>query len=234
MSKKNEKNKYLFDNNLNNQIQMFDLIAMYKLPDEMDLKLYDVVIYEVDDMLIVHRIVEIEEPNEKHPDHRYFKLQGDAVDAPDRFPVLYSQMRGIYKGWKVPFIGSFIMFMQSPAGWLCILLVVGAVIGSPIIDRKLFKHRLARYKLICVVDEQAENEIATTEEIVNTNPTCRAITVYITGSSPQGNVYVDTNGTKIYSDASISIQENTYELVQYSMQPQKKTNQGNKGAKNEN
>ena len=44
MSKKNEKNKYLFTNNLNNQIQSFDLIAMYKLPAEKDLKLYDIVI----------------------------------------------------------------------------------------------------------------------------------------------------------------------------------------------
>ena len=118
MAEKNKKNEYLEHNQLNDQIQAFDLIRTEKLPDEMDLELYDIVVYETDGMLIVHRIVEIEEPNALHPDCRHFRLQGDAVDSPDRFPVLYEQMRAIYRGDRTPFIGSFILFMQSPAGWL--------------------------------------------------------------------------------------------------------------------
>lgn len=135
MEKKNEKNKYLFENNLNNQISSFDLITTYKIPDENDLKLYDIVVYEVDGILIVHRIVGIEEPNAQHPNERHFLMQGDAVGAPDRFPVLYSQMKGIYKGEKIPFIGSFVLFMQSPAGWLCMLLIVGAMVCTPILEK---------------------------------------------------------------------------------------------------
>lgn len=144
MSKKHERNTYLVKNNLNNQFQAFDLIKTEKLPDEFDLKLYDIVVYEVDEMLIVHRIVEIEEPNQYHPDCRHFRLQGDAVEAADRFPVLYSQMRAIYRDSRIPFIGSFIMFMQSPAGWLCALLVVIAIFAMPILDRKLEKARQKR------------------------------------------------------------------------------------------
>ena len=151
METKNEKNTYLVANNLNNQIKTFDIIQTQSLPNEMDLKLYDIVVYEVDNMLIVHRIVEIEEPNAQHPDCRYFKLQGDAIESPDRFPVLYGQMRAIYTGTRVPFIGSFVLFMQSPAGWLCILLVLVAMIATPIVERRVkeeIEMRLALYNRI--------------------------------------------------------------------------------------
>ena len=160
MAKKNKKNTYLVENGLDNQIQTFDLIATYKIPKEEDLKLYDIVVYEYDDMLIVHRIVGIEEPNEKHPNERYFLLQGDAVDAPDRFPVLYSQMRGIYRGEKIPFVGSFVLFMQSPAGWLCILLVAITVFATPVLEKKIAKEKGRRLAIILSVEE----EVVTAEE----------------------------------------------------------------------
>ena len=159
MAEKNEKNLYLWQNNLNDHIQTFDLIRTEQLPAEKDLKLYDIVVYEVDNVLLVHRIVGIEEPNEDHPDCRYFLLQGDAVEAPDRFPVLYGQMRGIYRGERTPFIGSFILFMQSPAGWLCVLLIVAATIATPILDGVLQKARGERLARIFGTAE-AEGDVA--------------------------------------------------------------------------
>ena len=147
MSCKNEQNKYLLENNLNNQFSTFDIIITSKLPDEFDLELYDVVLYEYNDKLIIHRIIKIEEPNEKHQNCRYFQLQGDAVDTPDKFPVLYEQMRGIYTGKKISNIGSLTVFMQSPAGYLCILLVIFSVIAVPLIEKKLEKEKMLRYDL---------------------------------------------------------------------------------------
>ncbi len=148
MAEKHPDNKYLYQNNINNQIQTFDLIATYKLPPEDELKLYDIVVYEMDDILVVHRIIEIEEPNEAHPNERHFRLQGDASEAPDRFPVRYEQMRAIYRGDRTPFVGSFILFLQSPAGWMCIILVVFAIIATPWLNGKLSKERRDRYLLI--------------------------------------------------------------------------------------
>ena len=148
MAAKHSANQYLFDNSINNQIQAFDLIRTEKLPAEEDLQLYDIVVYKMDDILVVHRIVAIEEPNEDHPGKRYFLLQGDAVESPDRFPVLYEQMCAIYRGDRMPFIGSFILFMQSPAGALCMLLVLIAVIAAPLLDNLLQKERDKRYALI--------------------------------------------------------------------------------------
>jgi len=147
MAEKHEKNTYLTENGLDNQIQTFDLIRTEKLPDEMDLELYDIVVYEVDGMLVVHRIVEIEEPNERHPNCRHFRLQGDAVEAADRFPVTYQQMRAIYTGDRVPFIGSFIMFMQSPAGWMCALLVLLAMIATPVLEILFYFKKRQRFNL---------------------------------------------------------------------------------------
>lgn len=158
MAKKNDKNNYLVENKLDDQIQTFDLIRTDKLPDEFELELYDIVVYEVDGILLVHRIVEIEEPNEAHPDCRYFKLQGDAVEAPDRFPVLYEQMRAIYNGFRVPFVGSFIVFMQSVAGWLCMLFIIGAMIAMPIVERQMEKATNERLRIHIPDFDSAEGE----------------------------------------------------------------------------
>ena len=166
MSTKHEKNTYLVQNNLNDQIQTFDLILAYKAPEEFELKLYDVIVYEVDDAFLVHRIVGIEEPNSSHPDERYFLCQGDANERPDRFPVKYEQIKGIYRGERVPFVGSFILFMQSPAGWLCMFLIVVAMVATPILEKKINKEKEARLKLLGIITEPiAEQTVEVNENL---------------------------------------------------------------------
>ena len=134
MSYINDRHGFLEQGEVNDQIQMFDLVFIHKLPAEDDLNVHDIVVYETDGYLIIHRIVAIEERNEKHPNERYFLLQGDANEVTDRFPVRYSQMKGLYAGERLPFIGSFVMFMQSPAGWLCVLLIVFAIVATAIAE----------------------------------------------------------------------------------------------------
>ena len=150
MSRKYPENAYLFDNDLNDQIQMFDVVICNHLPAEDELQLYDVVVYKKDGMYVIHRIVGIEEPNANHPDERHFLLQGDAVENPDKFPVLYSQMQGIYEGARIPFVGSFILFLQSPAGWLCVLLVIFSMIATPIVEKKIQKAKEKRISAFSV------------------------------------------------------------------------------------
>ncbi len=159
MSFKRDTNKYLFENNIDDQIEMFDLVCVYPIPAEEELELYDIVLYEVDGTQVIHRIVGIEEPNEKHPDCRHFALQGDAVKYPDIYPVRYSQMRSIYRGERIPNIGSFIVFMQTPAGWLCILLVIAYLIVEPIVVRIYKKAEDERYASICgqIGDDEEQN-----------------------------------------------------------------------------
>ena len=137
MSEKNEANTYLFENNLNNQFQTYDVVFLDKLPDEFELKQYDIVMYEVENTLIIHRIINIEEPNENHPEHRYFQLKGDANASADKFPVKYEQMKGIYNNKNIKFVGMFIAFFQSPLGYLTIIVIVAYVFGLPFIEKKM-------------------------------------------------------------------------------------------------
>lgn len=145
MSEKHKKNKYLFENDLNDQFQTFDIIFVYQLPKEEEIELYDIIIYEVEEgILLSHRVVKIEEPNENHPDCRWFTLQGDAVEVPDKAPVYYTQMRGIYTGQRIQYIGSFVLFLNSPAGWLCLFLILAYLIATPITERKIIKEKMKR------------------------------------------------------------------------------------------
>ena len=170
MSYKNPKNGYLFKNSLDDQIAMFDLIVLHRVPEEKNIELYDIVAYERDGDLILHRIVGIEEPSDKHPEARYFLLQGDAVDYHDKFPVLYQDIRGIYEGEKLPFVGSFFAFMQSPAGLLCVLLILFAVVITPIAEKKIKREKDARLVIMCIpVNTSENNSESTSANEVNTD-----------------------------------------------------------------
>ncbi len=148
MAEKYEENKYLFNNNLDDQLQLFDVVLLHELPKEEDLELYDIVVYEhITGALLIHRIIGIEEPNAEHPNERHFLLQGDAVHYPDTYPVRYSQMRSIYRGEKIPNVGSFVYFMQSPAGIICIILLLVTLVLMPIADNFILRKEYARVLL---------------------------------------------------------------------------------------
>lgn len=149
MEKVHDNNTYVEKNGLTDQIAMFDLILVQEMPDEFDLKLYDIVVYEDSEgNMIIHRIIQIYEPSSDNPDQRGFVLRGDANLHSDERVVTYDQMRGIYKGERIPYVGSFFAFMQSPAGYLCILLIIIAVIAAPIMEKKLWEAKLNRLKVI--------------------------------------------------------------------------------------
>lgn len=163
----NEYNRYIKEGDVNDHIQAFDIVTIHELPAVEDLKVNDIVLYEIDGLLLVHRIVAIEPPNKEHPDEIHFLLHGDANELPDKFPVKYEQMKGIYLGERVPYVGTFINFLQSPAGYLCILLVIFAVFAVPFAEKKIDKIKYARLVYLGVIktdneanEAQAEEEIA--------------------------------------------------------------------------
>lgn len=159
MAEKFENNTYLFKNNLNDQLQLFDVVMLHELPKEEEIKLYDIVVYEhISGALLMHRVVGIEEPNSAHPGERHFLLQGDAVHYPDTFPVRYEQMRSIYRGERIPNIGSFVFFMQSPAGIISLILIAISMVLMPIADTFIMKAEYTRVEFLVYkerLDEQA-------------------------------------------------------------------------------
>lgn len=136
MSEKNENATYLVENNLNDQFQVYDIVFLEPLPGEYELQKYDIVVYSYDDTMIIHRIINIEEPTPEHPNERWFQLRGDANPRPDSRPVTYSQMRGIYRGNRIRFAGLFVSFFQSPLGYLSIGVVAAYLIVWPLAEKK--------------------------------------------------------------------------------------------------
>lgn len=114
MSEKNDENNYLFENQLNNQFQTYDIIILEKVKSSEDLKLYDVIAYVNDeDITVIHRIIDIE--NGK------YETRGDANDATDKYHPTYSDVIGRYTGKRIAGVGIFIVFLQSYFGIITVL-----------------------------------------------------------------------------------------------------------------
>ena len=143
METKHKNNDYLVQNNLNNQIATFDLIITHPVKRQEELQLYDIVVYQSGKDRIIHRIVEIIEPTTVTGE-RSFICQGDANPSSDPLPVHYSEICGVYRGDRIPFIGSFVFFMKSPAGWICIIVALMVTVGSWFVERSLEKEKQKR------------------------------------------------------------------------------------------
>ncbi len=136
MSEKHKDATYLVKNNLNDQFQVYDIVILEKLPDEFELKQYDIVVYTIEDTQVIHRIINIEEPTAEHPGHRWFQLRGDANPRADSKPVIYSQMKGIYRGNRIQYVGLFVAFFQSALGYLTFAIILTYLFISPFAERK--------------------------------------------------------------------------------------------------
>ncbi len=122
MSKKNEANTYLFENNLNNQIQTYDLISIEKVKSKDELKLYDIICFESDKGdKIIHRIIEINSLG--------YITRGDSnknsdVNALYKGYLTFDKVLGKYTGTKIPVAGMFVIFLQSTSGTLTLISLI--------------------------------------------------------------------------------------------------------------
>lgn len=129
MGYKNEANDYLFNRNLNNQFQQYDIIVLEKV-EKSDIHLYDVIAYKNDKELnIIHRIISIEPGSTTK-----YVTRGDIYDSSktDLYKPVYDDIIGRYTGKRIPGVGIFIMFLQSYAG---IITVISLVYCLLMIDR---------------------------------------------------------------------------------------------------
>lgn len=113
MSFKNEANAYLFQNDLNNQFNMYDVIVLERAGE---LKPYDVIAYRNGGGVnVIHRIVSVS------ADGSAFCTRGDANSADDQFHPTRADVIGIYRSAKIPYLGMAVLFLQSAAGVLTML-----------------------------------------------------------------------------------------------------------------
>lgn len=125
MEEKNEENDYLDLHDLNNQITQYSLVGIEKLNNEEDIKLYDVLAYKHEDMIILHRVVEIK-VDEKSNDTIYV-LKGDANPSSLSYEtsLKYEDFIGRYNGFNSYFLGVFLTYIKSSIG---IIALIGAAI----------------------------------------------------------------------------------------------------------
>lgn len=150
MSEKNESNDYLFDNNLNNQFNAYDVISVTKYDSPEDVKQYDVIAYKnTDGIIIVHRVIEIREANGEN----VFITRGDANNTSDtNFQyenyLTFDNIIGYYNGTRVPLIGVFVIFLQSNAGIITIVAIAYCLIMFDHYNSKFDEALLNRTKYI--------------------------------------------------------------------------------------
>lgn len=147
MGYKNEANDYLFNRNLNNQFQQYDIIVLEKV-EKSDIHLYDVIAYKNDKELnIIHRIISIEPGSTTK-----YVTRGDIYDSSktDLYKPVYDDVIGRYTGKRIPSVGIFIMFLQSYAG---IITVISLVYCLLMIDRTAEKINKVQQERIDKLEE---------------------------------------------------------------------------------
>jgi signal peptidase I len=109
MATKNPENAYLTENDLNDQIQADDVVALVRVSSFDDIDLYDVVSYRDDNgTRVIHRVVD------KETD--YLLTRGDANADDDPWHVTFSMIVGKYEGFRIPYAGVVVSFLQSDYG----------------------------------------------------------------------------------------------------------------------
>ena len=158
MSEKNEANGYLIENNLNNQFNTYDTIVIKKVRYESDLALYDVIAFvDSEGKTVIHRIIDIEFGTDGRI---HYETRGDSNNASDKFRPCINDIQGKYTGKKIPIIGMFVLFMQSPIGIITVVGLLYCLFTTDRLTEKLYKEQQKRLdKLSVVIDYENETEL---------------------------------------------------------------------------
>ena len=136
MSEKNEANPYLA--NINNQFNTYDMIMLEKVESTNDLQLYDVIAYVNDEGVnIIHRIVGFQQTSSGIR----FVTRGDSNNADDEYKPSMDDVLGEYTGKRIPYIGVFLMFLQSYSGIITVAAVIYCLIMIESMGNKIYDVR---------------------------------------------------------------------------------------------
>lgn len=136
MSEKNEANGYLVTNDLNNQFAQYDIIVLEQVVSVDELSVYDVIAYRNDAGInVIHRIREKVASGEQTK----FITRGDANNADDKYQPSFDDVLGVYRGARLPFVGMFVMFLQSYAGIITVISLFYCLFMIDYVYRKIEK-----------------------------------------------------------------------------------------------
>ena len=116
----NKENKYIFENNLTDQIEQFSLIGIDKVAQE-DIELYDILAYQSESGdVIVHRVTRIYTSSDTNI--TYYTLKGDAntSSSAEELTLTYDKVIGRYNGFQNYGLGVTLTYLQSNIGLVAI------------------------------------------------------------------------------------------------------------------
>ena len=131
-------------------IEVGDLIFVGKVEAE-DLEVGNIIAFMQGKTVITHRIIDIQTGE---GGELLFYTQGDANNAPDQRPVTENELVGIYKG-RIPKVGDFAMFMQTPLG---MIIFIGVPLAAFIIYDVIRRQRYAAKESKKTAELEAELE----------------------------------------------------------------------------
>lgn len=130
------------------QISAGDIVVVKEI-DTQNLKKGDIIAFKEDDVVITHRIDEVEE---KDGQVQYI-TKGDNNKAQDIGSVLPNQIEGVFK-FKISRLGNLAMFVQTPLGMIvCLSIPIIIIILLQTADSKKEKE-----ELISKLNKQSEME----------------------------------------------------------------------------
>ena len=130
MASIHEDNDYILENNLEDQIPQYSLITIEKIEDINDIEVYDILAFRVNDVVYVHRVIDIIFDN----GDIYFTLKGDAnpTSLLIETKVNVEQIIGIYNGNNSLFMGIAITYLQSEIGLIALFMSIAFLINVEI------------------------------------------------------------------------------------------------------
>ena len=146
MSKLNPQNPYyqiIKANKWNNRFDTFDMVFVRDKPRENEFHAGDIIVYKKGDLRVIHRIVDIKRDTETEDFKWHYFCCGDANNYGDGF-VYYEDIVGVYTGHKIPFVGVFVLWLQSSLGYVVVGIIVAYSIYSSYLERDLNKKRNER------------------------------------------------------------------------------------------
>lgn len=160
MSTKHPSNDYLDKYHLDNQFQTYDIIGLSEVDSKDDLKVHDVIAFRNDKgMNVIHRIISFED---RADGKRYYTTRGDSNNASDTFKPTFENVLGKYNGKRIPIVGMFVLFFQSPSGIITALAVVYCLFMIDHLSNKMAKvadERLEILSQIFDIDNMSEEDI---------------------------------------------------------------------------
>jgi len=95
------------------------------MEERRSLKKGDVITFQTsEDILVTHRIIGVKTSGE----HVIYETKGDNNKTADMDPVLAENVKAVYSGFTIPYLGYFIDFAQSKEGSAILLIVPGLLL----------------------------------------------------------------------------------------------------------